>query len=237
MITSNECTNLFKSLIAASAELGNVAKTKQAYGYKYAPFDSIIDMLRLTLPKHHLWFTQDVSNDGDKYVLETLVLHDSGEWLKSSMTMTNTELSGKANETQQLGASITYFKRYVLSALFGIATDEDVDGNVEAFQRKQEVKANAKAAKRPDSENAATDNSSQPKINQTSDQEGKAKRARNYVLQDMAKRIESGISPEKVVKYYADLLKTDEQRSPENIPDDEICLLGNTLFKINKSSK
>ena len=42
MQTSQECTNLFKSLISASAELGNVAKTKQAYGYKYAPFDSIV---------------------------------------------------------------------------------------------------------------------------------------------------------------------------------------------------
>ncbi len=237
MQTSQECTNLFKSLISASAELGNVAKTKQAYGYKYAPFDSIVDMLRLTLPKHQLWFTQDVSNDGDKYVLETLVLHESGEWLKSSMVMTDTELSGKANATQQLGASITYFKRYVLSALFGIATDEDVDGNVDAFQRKQEVKANAKAAKaEPEQQPEEPKKQETPKKAkaQKSDEE-RAPDARNYVMLNMTHRISNGETAESVIKSYADILKTDEQRSPERISDKEIILLATHLY--NNSPK
>lgn len=226
MQTSTECTNLFKSLISASSELGNVAKTKQAYGYKYAPFDSIVDMLRLVLPKHKLWFTQDVSTEGDRYILETLVLHESGEWLKSAMVMTDTELSGKANTTQQLGASITYFKRYVLSAIFGIATDEDVDGNVDAIQRKQEVKANAKSATQTAQ--------SAPKKSET---KGNPQSARDYVISDMTKRLESGEAPTSITKDYADILKTDEVRSPEHIPDELIIILGRELYKRNESKK
>ena len=232
MQTSQECTNLFKSLIAASTELGNVAKTKVArvgdkYSYKYAPFDGIVDMLRLTLPKHHLWFTQDVSSDGDKYILETLVLHESGEWLKSSMVMTDTKLSMSSNATQQLGASITYFKRYILSAIFGIATDEDVDGNVDAFQRKQEVKANVKAAK---------DDTSKRQEQPKTDAE-RASGARNYVMLDMTNRISHGETPESVLKSYADILKTDVQRSPEHIPDNEIIVLATDLYNHNKKKK
>ncbi len=227
MKTSTECTNLFKSMISASSELGNVAKTKQAYSYKYAPFDSIIDMLRLVLPKHKLWFTQDVSTDGDKYLLETLVIHESGEWMKSEMVMTDTEMS-KCNATQQLGASITYFKRYILSAIFGIATDEDVDGNVEAFQRKQEVKANAPGTKKADEPKATK---------QTKTERPEAERAfdaRNYTVTIMAHRLEQGETSAAVLKDFADILKTDELRSPEKITDPEIIILANELYKRNQ---
>lgn len=227
MQTSESNVNLFKSLIAASTELGNVAKTKQAFGYKYAPFDSIVDMLRLTLPKHHLWFTQDVSSDGDKYVLETLVLHDSGEWLKSSMVMTDTEMS-KCNATQQLGASITYFKRYILSAIFGIATDEDVDGNIDAVQRKREVKTNAKSAQ--------IQSSQEPSEPQEVSSE-RARKARDYAIVDMSKRQEAGENVNVIKKDYADILKTDEQRAPAEIPDNEIIILANTLYSRNNKKK
>ncbi len=226
MQLSNDSTNLFKAMISASSDLGNVAKTKQAYGYKYAPLDSIFDMLRLVLPKYKLWFTQDVSTDDGKYILETMVMHESGEWLKSAMVMTDTELSGKANATQQLGASITYFKRYVLSAIFGIATDEDVDGNVDAIQRKQEVKSNAKAA-------TQTAQSAPKKI----ETKGNSQSARDYVISDMTKRLECGEAPASITKDYADILKTDEVRSPENIPDELIIILGRELYKRNESKK
>lgn len=237
MLTSDSNVNLFKSLIAASTELGNVAKTKQAFGYKYAPFDSIVDMLRLTLPKHHLWFTQDVSNEGDKYVLETLVLHDSGEWLKSKMVMTDTEMN-KCNATQQLGASITYFKRYILSAIFGIATDEDVDGNIETAARKQEIKANVKAAKRTEDEKPKSEFIEKVnEMHRAAEERESAQKARDYTTNDMRNRLESGASADSIKKLYADMLKTDEQRSPESIPDNEIIILGRELYKLNSRKK
>jgi hypothetical protein len=50
--------------------------------------------------------------------------------MEDTIIFSLTEIS-KANDTQKLGASITYFRRYALSAIFGIASDEDIDGNIE----------------------------------------------------------------------------------------------------------
>ena len=55
--------------------------------------------------------------------------------------------------------------------------------------------------------------------------------ARNYTLTIMAHRLEQGETSAAVLKDFADILKTDEQRSPEKIPDSEIIYLANELYK------
>ena len=130
MQTSQETTNLFAALIDASPEIQSIGKSKQAYGYRYATLDSLIDMLRSVLPKHGIGWLQMPTRHGGVSALTTRVFHRSGEWIEDTIEMTDTELQGKANDTQKVGASITYFRRYALSAIFGVAADEDVDGNV-----------------------------------------------------------------------------------------------------------
>ena len=147
MRTSEETTNLMKAMIASAPEIRSIAKSKQAYGYKYATLDSLIDMLREVLPKHGLWFTQIPTRSEEESVLTTRVFHESGEWLEDSILMTDTELQGKANDTQKLGASITYFRRYVLSSIFGVSADEDVDGNLASKERHQQARPQPTAQK------------------------------------------------------------------------------------------
>ncbi|GJM84080.1 hypothetical protein HMSSN139_65760 [Paenibacillus sp. HMSSN-139] len=56
--------------------------------------------------------------------VETMLLHESGEWVKSE------PLSVLAsNNMQDLGGQITYMKRYSLSAISGISTEKDDDAN------------------------------------------------------------------------------------------------------------
>ena len=57
----------------------------------------------------------------------TFLLHKSGGYLYSSMVLSQTEIKG-ANDAQQMGASITYARRYMLTSLLGIAGEEDTDG-------------------------------------------------------------------------------------------------------------
>lgn len=130
MQTTQETTHLFAAMIKAAPEIQSITKSKQAYGYKYATLDALIDMLRGVLPRHGLWFTQMPTREGGKSALTTRVIHESGEWMEDSIEMTDTELQGKSNDTQKVGASITYFRRYALSSIFGVASDEDVDGNL-----------------------------------------------------------------------------------------------------------
>lgn len=147
MITSNEVNEIYKALILARAEIAPVAKTKSAGGrYRYATLDSLIDMLALTLPKYGLGWVQSLSvSPTCTPMLATRIIHESGQWIEDTVPLPNTKLQGGANESQELGASITYFKRYSLSAMFGIATDEDTDGVADVAERRQQVKATAKS--------------------------------------------------------------------------------------------
>lgn len=219
MRTSETTAELIKAMIEAAPEISSIGKSKQAYGYKYATLDSLIDMLRAVLPKHGLWFIQMPTRTGDKSALSTMVIHSSGEWIEDTIEMTDTELQGKANDTQKIGASITYYRRYALSAIFGVSADEDVDGNVNNIQRpaaKPQTQARPAEAK--------------PQTQQKKD-------PTPYLEADFKKRIESGETEESVLKYYADILKTDDVRSIEKLSDVEKSTLANAIYKMKKEAE
>lgn len=130
MQTSQEVSNIFKAICECKKDFLPLQKNKQGYGYKYVTLDAVIDMLNTVLPKHGLGFIQFPSTCDGEYTLTTRVIHESGEWLEDTIKFDLTDIS-KANDTQKLGASVTYFRRYTLSTIFGIAADEDVDGNVD----------------------------------------------------------------------------------------------------------
>lgn len=219
MRTSETTSELIKAMIEAAPEISSIGKSKQAYGYKYATLDSLIDMLRAVLPKHGLWFIQMPTRTGDKSALSTMVIHSSGEWIEDTIEMTDTELQGKANDTQKIGASITYYRRYALSAIFGVSADEDVDGNVNNIQRPA---AKPQTQARP----AEAKPQAQQKKNPTP-----------YLEADFKKRIESGETEESVLKYYADILKTDDVRSIEKLSDVEKSTLANAIYKMKKEAE
>lgn len=214
MITSQETTNLMKAMIEAAPEISSIGKTKQAYGYKYATLDSLIDMLRGVLPKHGLWFTQMPTRSGELSVLTTRVFHTSGEWLEDSIQMTDTELQGKANDTQKIGASITYYRRYALSAIFGVSADEDVDGNL----------ANAQLQR------------TAPKSAPMQSAQDVKKWAIEIIKADYAERQSAGKANDEILHDYADLLKTDTVRAVKEMPAAEVVCLANTLKKMKESA-
>lgn len=219
MKTSETTTELFKAMIEVAPEISSIPKSKLAkgdnyVGYKYATLDSLIDMLRCVLPKHGLWFTQVPYREGEKSCLTTRIIHVSGEWIEDTIEMTDTELRGKVTDTQKVGASITYYRRYALSSIFGVAADEDVDGNLSNVQRQQ-----------PQSKPAA-----KPQPQQKKD-------PTPYLLQDMTKRMEAGETKESVLKSYADILKTDNVRPIEQLSDAEKSSLANFIYKQNKEKE
>lgn len=208
MNTSETTNSLFKAMIEAAPEISSIGKSKQAYGYKYATLDSLIDMLRSVLPKHGLWFAQMPTRQNGVSTLTTRIFHTSGEWLEDSIEMTDTELQGKANDTQRVGASITYYRRYALSAIFGVAADEDVDGNINNI-RQQPVKS-APAKQKQD-----------PSV---------------YLKSDLKARIENGEDYNSVLKDYADLLKTDAIRDIDAMNEQERVALATAIYKRRKET-
>lgn len=107
---------------------------------KYVPLENVVEAITESASKNGLSFTQFPSSDEDGNVtVGTLVMHSSGEWIEYDPI----KMKPVKNDPQSIGSAITYAKRYALSAIFGITSDQDDDGN-EATQTKKQAPAKKK---------------------------------------------------------------------------------------------
>jgi len=133
---SEKFGNVAKALVSAAAEIKNVKKDTQGFGYKYATLDSILEMIRPVLAKNKLTIIQGEDIVDSMIVVQTILMHESGEYAETISKAPYIELKGM-NSYQSLGAGITYLRRYAISSLLGIASEEDTDANVKAPQQTQ----------------------------------------------------------------------------------------------------
>lgn len=119
-----------KDFIELQAELATLPKDKKGYGYNYTDFDTIVSYIRPLMKKHNFAFTQCLQALEGKNGIMTMLIHSSGETLSGFCLLPNVDGKGM-NEAQKMGSAITYMKRYGLSAILGISTDEDTDGIAE----------------------------------------------------------------------------------------------------------
>lgn len=120
---SPEITELAKALNEFQASVKGVTKdgTNPFFKSKYATLENTIDTIRGSLAKVGLSFTQFPEGEN---LLVTILMHNSGQYLMGSAQM-----SPKESTPQAQGSAITYMRRYALSAVLGLATEEDDDGN------------------------------------------------------------------------------------------------------------
>lgn len=128
-----EIDKIAAALAAAQAQITSpprnrevTVKTKvgNGYAFKYATLDAIIDHVRKPLTDNGIWFVQTLANGDGKYRLVTTLTHSSGQSITSETPLL---LSGSGN--QEFGSALTYMRRYALTAMLGIAADEDDDAN------------------------------------------------------------------------------------------------------------
>jgi len=127
MKTSNEVNEIFKAQISLQAELDNIAKDSKGYGYNYTSLEKLIAYVKPKLAKHSMGFIQtNTTTEDGKIGVTTRLIHESGQWVEDTLTAKLTPLA-KMNEYQVAGSVITYFRRYGLASILGIASDEDID--------------------------------------------------------------------------------------------------------------
>lgn len=146
MYASEELGELAGALALAQAEMPAVDKKKTAklgsYSYKYADLADVVNIASKVLGKHGLSISQHPESDVDgKPVLTTVLLHKSGQFLKSSIPLLITKM-----DAQSQGSAITYARRYAYGALTGVVTDDDDDGKAATeSETKQRQQAPARA--------------------------------------------------------------------------------------------
>lgn len=140
MITSAECGKVAAALAKCQSEFPTIVKDKTAtvemraggkYTYRYANLASIFEAVLKILAKNELAVIQTTEFEHGQLWLRTRLAHASGEWLEGTWPMKTFE------RPQDQGSALTYARRYTISALLGIATDEDDDGA--AASRKKAV--------------------------------------------------------------------------------------------------
>ncbi len=133
-----------ESFLRVQSSLKIFHKSKKGYGYNYTPLDAILEVLNPLLNDNGLFITQTQQITDKMVIVETTITEViTGEVIKSSVSSMLANLKNM-NEYQSIGSAITYLRRYGVSLMFGITSDEDTDAadkrNGEGSEPKKEKK-------------------------------------------------------------------------------------------------
>ena len=117
---------LADALSKAQASMQNADKDRvnPFFGRSYATLSSVWEACREALSANGLSVMQPVTSQGKAVTVTTLLAHASGEWVRADLTV-----DAKDASAQSVGSATTYGRRYGLSAMVGVAQEEDDDGN------------------------------------------------------------------------------------------------------------
>jgi len=123
---SDELGLLAGALAKAQAKFKPAAKetVNPHFKSKFADLAAVWEAIREPLSANGLSIVQLPTVDANKVTLTTLLLHASGQWIRSDLTMVAAQ-----NTPQGIGSCITYARRYALSAVVGVVAELDDDGN------------------------------------------------------------------------------------------------------------
>jgi len=141
MNKSESIKSLAVAMCKAQAEMGGAHKgaNNPFFKSKYADLGAVVQAVKEPFANNGLSYVQFPINDGDKVGVETILMHDSGEWLMNSFTV-----KASKQDAQGAGSVITYCRRYGLQAVAGIPSEDD-DGNGASKAEKETPNANDKS--------------------------------------------------------------------------------------------
>lgn len=150
MNKSETIVKLAEALSKAQAEMpaAKFSSINPFLKNKYANLGTIIETAQPVLAKFQLSVSQLVYSEGEQVGVETILMHASGEWLESSISMPTEVEKGKSS-AQVAGSIITYLRRYSLAAILGMYADEDGDGNAAKAVQNSEGKPFVPEVKAP----------------------------------------------------------------------------------------
>ena len=132
-----------ESIAALAAALAKAQSTIQGaikdtanpfFKSKYADLASVKDAVQIPLSSNGLSYVQVVHNPENGVGVETILMHGSGEWLSGGVVFVPVSKA----DAQGYGSALTYARRYSLSAITGVAPEDD-DGNAAAKAKPAEI--------------------------------------------------------------------------------------------------
>ena len=145
MEKSEHIKELAKALSAAQGEMKGASKdsSNPFFKSKYADLASVWEAIRAPFSKNGLAISQVTSEDDKGLILNTMLMHSSGEWIMGELRINPVD-----QKPQTMGSAISYARRYALSAMAGVYAEDD-DGNLASGKA-----ATPNASQRPQSTTA-----------------------------------------------------------------------------------
>ncbi len=124
--------SLFAALAAAQGDFQPIEKNREvairsdkgSYAFRYADLEQILSKTRPALAKNGLALFQVLGTKGDDATLRCELVHSAGGRLVSELTIPGPI---SVRDPKQFGAQVTYFRRYMVRSLLGVAADDDLD--------------------------------------------------------------------------------------------------------------
>jgi len=224
-IASEQINELAKALATAQANFPAIPKNRVAnvrskkgesasYEYRYADLSDVLDAVRGPLSAVELAVTQGLYPLGSKTAIVTTLMHGSGQWVRSVYPLPG------AMSSQEMGANITYGRRYSLGALIGVSAETDTDGATTS-EPEPKVEREEPAPKPPvdtSKRRSAYEPPTKPEPNTPADEVPRSKL--NPVLYGALEK--AGVSPAQLKAYYVAAGHFADEMEPENLPTDYV---------------
>ena len=99
-------------------------KTGGTYNFRYADLEEIIAKTRPALSANGLALIQPMSITGSDARLTCELVHKEGGRIVSEISIPHPH---SIQDPKQFGATVSYFRRYMVTAMLGVAADDDLD--------------------------------------------------------------------------------------------------------------
>lgn len=204
-----ETKSLSTLLAEAQAEMPNPKKNREGQKgyqkYNYATLDTVIDIIKKPLNSRGIFLTQpcEKTDDGTMRV-RTVVMYGS------ERLVLDTKPYEYDSDPQEFGKRETYARRYSLLTAFGLAGEDDTDGDT----------GPAKAAPKPAAKAAQPKKAQQVPDRRT--------RMLAKVAQHKATLMERGLSEDGLNAYLTAHYNVD---SPDKLTDEQLIDYGKQLAK------
>ena len=130
MRTSETTKEIFSKLFSIQGEIQKAPMSGENPHFKseYTTIQDLFDLLKPMLQPRKMFFIQspaqgEISGVRSLRMITRIIDTESGEWVEGSL-----EVELKEAGPQALGSAITYLRRYQLSSMLGVVSDDD-DGN------------------------------------------------------------------------------------------------------------
>lgn len=212
---SESIKEIATALAKAQAKIQHASKdsTNPHFNSKYADLASVLDACREPLSENSLSVIQSPQRIEGAWILVTRLMHTSGEWLEGYCPILSTK-----TDAQGFGSGLTYARRYGLSAMVGVAQDDD-DGNA------------ASSSKGNQNQNRSQ-NKQQNQQQKPADKKPEQKPVNNMapVSQDQIKRLfaiagDKKVPDESLREILKGLYKLESTKDLKTFQYDELCKL------------